>query len=199
VRKSRGELASVPAAAFLWSWVAVYAAFLFFWLPQNAFYRLFYLPPLALLASAALQRRGGRWALFAATAFLGIWNYLFYIHPHSLTETNPALRAALAMRAVWKPGTWVYLGSLNTDNWTVFCFNPQVNFKGLDRARLAESTAEMKSFAKSGHETWIDRSGLDQLESDQAGRQWLAEHTRPSFSRDLSDSTHRISFARVFP
>lgn len=187
------------AAVLMWSWIATYAGFLLFWMPQNTFYRLFYLPPLVLLASTGLKRLGGRRTMFAAVALLGAWNYLFYIRPHSLTENNTVLRAALALQRVWKPGTWVYQGSFNADNWTVFCFNPQVMFKGLERAGLNETSMELKSFAEAGHETWIDQSGVDLLQSDHVGRQWLANHTRPGFGRDFSDSKHRVSFERLFP
>jgi hypothetical protein len=186
-------------APFLWSWVAVYAGFLFFWLPQNTFYRLFYLPPLLLLAGSALRRWAGRRALFAVAATLGAWNYLFYIHPNSLVETNTVVRAALAMHPVWKQGTWVYQGSFNPDNWTVFCFNPQVMFKGLDRAKLMETTGELKSFEQAGHESWIDQSGIELLSSDAATSQWLRAHTRPGYKREFSDSKHRVVFDRLFP
>jgi hypothetical protein len=176
--------------AFLVSWIAVYVVFLFFWLPQNTFYRLFYLPPVILLL------RGRPRVLYAALCLLGAWNYLFYIHPDSLVQANPLVVAGQTMRAVWKPGTWVYLGSFNADNWTVFCFDPQVNFKNLDRRTLA---AEIEEFARAGRETWIDQSGIDLLSSDPAGRQWLAEHTRPGFRRTFPDPKHRISFDRLFP
>jgi hypothetical protein len=195
---AREAMAAGPDA-LLCSWIATYGVFLFFWMPRNTLYRLFYLPPLVLLAGTALDRLGGRRALFAAVAFLGAWNYLFYIRPHALGESNTILRAALAMRPVWKPGTWVYQGAFNADNWTVFCFNPQVMFKGLEPAALNKTALELSSFAQAGHDTWIDRSGIDLLQSDQVGRQWLANHTRPGFKRDFSDCKHRIGFERLFP
>jgi len=188
-----------PARAFWGSWIAVYVGFLFFWLPQNTFYRLFYLPPVVVLAATALRKWGGRRAMEAAFGLLGVWNYLFYIHPRSLVETNPVLRAALAMRPAWKPGTWVYQGSFNADNWIVFAFNPQVMFKGLNREKLIETTRELKSFAETGHQTWLDQSGIDLLESDQVGSQWLTEHTRPGFKREFYDGKSRLSFVRLFP
>ena len=137
--------------------------------------------------------------MYVAAAFLGGWNYLFYIHPNSLVETNPVVRAALAMQSIWKPGTWVYQGSFNPDNWTVFCFNPQVMFKGVDRGKLSEIAIELKSFEEAGHETWIDQSGIDLLGSDPVGIQWLTEHTRPGFKREFYDRKHRLSFDRLFP
>jgi hypothetical protein len=114
-------------------------------------------------------------------------------------ETNTVVRAALAMHRSWKDGTWVYQGTFNTDNWTVFCFNPQVMFKGLDVAKLMETTKELKGFEEAGHEAWIDQSGIDLLASDPAGTQWLSEHTRPGFKREFSDSKHRVGFDRLFP
>jgi hypothetical protein len=197
--RQAGLISLQRAGAFLWSWVIVYVGFLFFWLPRNTFYRLFYLPPLVLLAGAALRQWGGRRAMYVAAAFLGGWNYLFYIHPNSLVETNPVVRAALAMQSIWKPGTWVYQGSFNPDNWTVFCFNPQVMFKGVDRGKLSEIAIELKSFEEAGHETWIDQSGIDLLGSDPVGIQWLTEHTRPGFKREFYDRKHRLSFDRLFP
>jgi hypothetical protein len=194
------DLDAAPAAgAFLWTWVTVYVGFLFFWLPQNTFYRLFYLPPLALLAGAALRKWGGRRALFAVVALLGAWNFLFYVYPNSLVETNAITRAAVTMRPLWKPGTWVYQGSFNPDNWVVFCFNPQVLFRSVDRGKLAETALDLKAFEEAGREAWIDQSGIDLLESDHAGAEWLAAHTRPGFKRDFSDGKHRVSFDRLFP
>ena len=187
------------AALFLSSWIAAYAAFLFFWMPQNTFYRLFYLPPLVLLCGTALKRCGGRRAMCVVVGLFGAWNVLFYIHPHSLAETNTVLRGALAMQSIWKPGTWVYVGSFNADDWTVFCFNPQVMFKGLDRARLAEAAVELKSMENSGHETWIDHSAIESLRSDHVGERWLTDHTRAGFARDFSDSKHGVRFLRLFP
>jgi len=191
--------ASRGAGVFLWSWVAVYVGFLFFWLPQNTFYRLFYLPPLVLLGGAALRKWRGRRALFAAASVLGVWNFLFYIQPNSLVENNTVVRAAVAMQSSWKPGTWVYEGSLNTDNWTVFCFNPQVMFRNVDRTKLAETSMDLKAFGDAGHEAWIDQSGIDLLSSDPGGSEWLAGHTRPGFARDFSDRKHRVRFERLFP
>jgi hypothetical protein len=193
------KAAPQSASVLLWSWIAAYAAFLLFWMPQNTFYRLFYLLPLALLAGSALHRWGGRRTLFAAAGLLGAWNYLFYIHPHSLSESNTVLRAASAMKAEWKPGAWVYMGSFNADNWTLLCFNPQVMYKNLDATRLADVTAEMRTMRDEGHDTWIDRSAIDLLESGSGGKQWLTEHTRPGFDRDFSDAKHRVEFVRVFP
>jgi hypothetical protein len=190
---------SWSAKAFLWSWIAPYALFLFFWMPQNTFYRLFYLPPLAILAGGAIEKLGGRRAMFAAAGLLGAWNFLFYIYPHSMAEANPVLRAALAVRPVWKPGTWVYVGSFNADNWTVFCFNPQVTFKGIGRMSAAEIGDEVKNFEKAGHEAWIDRSGLDLLQAGGGEKEWLTSHTRPQFKLEFSDSKHKIAFARLFP
>ena len=184
--------------AFLWIWVAVYVLFLIFWLPQNTFYRLFYLPPLVFVAGVLFRGNARRWVLFGVVAFLGIWNYLFYIHPNSLVENNPVLRAALAMRPEWKPGTWVYVGSLNTDDWTVFCFNPQVNFKDVDLSHLPEMTGEMAAFEKAGHQVWIDQSARDVLQSSEAGRMWLSAHTRPGWMKGLGDSKHKITFTRIF-
>jgi hypothetical protein len=191
--------ASRGAAAFLWTWVTVYVGFLFFWLPQNTFYRLFYLPPLVLLAGAALRKWRGRRALYAVVGLLGGWNYLFYIHPNSLIETNAVVRAAVAMQPLWKPGTRIYQGSFNTDNWIVFCFNPQVMFQNVDLAKLAETTVDLKGFEEAGHEVWLDQSGIDLLASDPGGNRWLTEHTRPGFKRDFSDGKHRVSFDRLFP
>ena len=187
------------ARAFLWTWVAVYIVFLFFWLPQNTFYRLFYLPPLVLPAGTALRKWGGRRALFAAAALLGVWNYLFYIHPNSLTENNALARAAVTMRSLWMPGTWVYEASLTPDNWVVFCFNPQVSFRNVDPAILTETTNDLKGFQEAGREAWIDQSGIDLLTADRAGNEWLKEHTRPEFQRDFSDGKHRVRFDRLFP
>jgi hypothetical protein len=201
-RSGPGSEGKAPPAAssLLWVWTAGYAGFLFFWMPQNTFYRLFYLPPLVLLVGAVLKRRGvGRRTLYVLVGLLAAWNYLFYIHPRSRAESNTMLRAGIEMQTIWKPGTWVYQGSFNADNWTVFCFNPQVMFKDLDRAALAQTAMEVKGFEEAGHESWIDQSGLELLQSDDAGRQWLAAHTRPGFSRDLSDSKHRITFTRLFP
>lgn len=137
--------------------------------------------------------------MYAAVGLLGAWNYLFYIHPNSLVETNTLARAGLAMQSIWKPGTWVYQGSFNADNWVVFCFNPQVMFKGVDRTKLIETTMELKSFEETGHETWIDQSGIDLLASNHVGAQWLTEHTRPGFKREFHDQKHRLRFDRLFP
>jgi hypothetical protein len=198
-KRPRNDPESRSAGAFLWAWIAVYAGFLFFWLPQNTFYRLFYLPPLILVTVAALRQWGGSRALYTAATLLGTWNYLFYIHPDSLVETNTLVRAALAMRPVWKAGTWVYLGSWNADDWTIFCFNPQVNFKSLERTRLAETTRELQSFAAEGRETWIDRSGIELLDSERGGRQWLCEHSKSGYRYEFSDSKYRVRFERLFP
>jgi hypothetical protein len=202
LRRGRGPAGAATirdAAWFLWSWIAAYVGFLFFWLPRNTFYRLFYLPPLALLAGAALRRWGGRRAMFAVAALLGAWNYLFYIHPNSLVDTNAVVRAAVAMHSIWKPGTWVYQGSFNADNWTVFAFNPRVMFKDIDRTKLTQTAAELRGFEESGRETWIDQSGMDLLASDRAGSEWLGGHTRPGFKRAFSDGKHRVGFDRLFP
>lgn len=129
---------------------------------------------------------------------VGTWNWLFYIHPDSLVETNPLVRAAFAMRPVWKPGTWVYLGSFNADTGTMSCLNPQVNFKDMDRTKLTETGQELQEFARTGHETWIDQSGVDLLKSNEGSRQWLVEHTRPGFKRDFSVNKQRLSFDRLF-
>ena len=187
------------AVPFLLAWVAAYSAFLFFWMPQNTFYRLFYLPPLALLCGVDLDRWGARRATYVAFAILGAWNFLFYIYPHSLVETNTVLRGALAMRSLWKPGTWLYLGSFNADEWTILCFNPGVTFEELDRTKLEQVASELKSREDTGHETWIDAAGIDSLESDSAGREWLSAHTRPGFAHDFSDRKHQVRFLRLFP
>ena len=183
----------------LWSWILAYVAFLFFWLPQNTFYRLFYLPPLILVAGVPLSRRARTKAMYAVVALLGAWNYAFFIQPHSELERNAAARSGLAMRSLWKRGTWLYMGSFDPDNWMVLCFNPQVSFKTLDRSKLADTSAELQSLNRAGAEPWIDQSGIDLLQSDPAGKQWLAEHTRTGFKHDYSDPTHRICFDRLFP
>lgn len=153
-------------------WLAVYALFLLFWMPQNTFYRLFYWPPLAMLAALWLERRPRIAAVFIPA--LALWNFLFFVYPHSRPESNRVLTVAKAMRGVWKPGAIVFEGSFHTDNWLIWYFNPEVIFKDLD----GDPEGEIESAGRT-REVWLEESGTARLRSTAGGPQWLVQHARP--------------------
>ena len=182
--RMRSHFRSEAPAALCWIWLGVYALFLLFWMPQNTFYRLFYWPPLAMLIAQWFSKRPCCAAVFISV--LALWNFLFFVYPHSRPESNRALMAAEAMRGVWQPGAIVFEGSFHADNWLIWYFNPEVVFKDLD----GDPVGEMES-AAAVREVWLEESGANRLRSTEDGAEWLEQHARPGH--------YSPRFTRVMP
>lgn len=186
-------------------WIACYVVFLFFWLPGNTFYRLFYLPALVLLVGAWIGRgyaaRGeGRPKVYAAAllaAMMVISNLTFDIFPNSRVQSNPPLQFALGMALVWGPGTVVYYGAFNTDDWTIRYFHPETSWVKWEPATLPSLEAELRRRDQSTAGVWLDTTALDILHSTPVGLQWLAEHTPGKVRAELVDDRHRIIFQKI--
>ena len=175
-------------------WAGVYVVFLFFWLPQNAFYRLFYLPALIVLAALVPGWRPGRRS--AALLAAGIlWNFLFFVHPHSRVESNLPLWFALGMRRDWPKGSIIYLGSFHADAWLMWYFHPQTIWKVVTAGDLGGLENELRAVYEGRGKAWADGSLVTALSANEAGRAWLAAHTQTGAERTQG----RIRFVQLFP
>lgn len=176
------------------AWAGVYVVFLFFWLPQNTFYRLFYLPALVVLAALIPEWRPGRRS--AALLAAGIlWNFLFFVHPHSRVESNLPLQFALSMRKDWPKGSIIYLGSFHADAWLMWYLHPQTIWKVVGAGDLRGLENELRAVYAQGGKAWADTSLVTTLAAEPAGRNWLAAHTLTGAER----AQGRIQFVQLFP
>ena len=147
-------------------WIGCYLLFLLFWLPQNTFYRLFYLPAVVFLVGAlglSERAQAGRALAIAVTA-LSLWNFTFFIYPHSRIENNEPLRFALDHRPGWPLGTRIAFHEFHSDLWTICYFNPQASWMGVT------SFAEIER----GHPQWLEGTAYDLVKAQPGGDAWLA-------------------------
>lgn len=177
-----------PAPAIVW-WVAVYVAFLFFWMPQNTFYRLFYLAPLIMLLAPQANR-----AAVLFTAVMLLWNFAFLIYPESRTEFNAPLRFALAQHNAWPSGSAIVFHRFHPDLWTISYFNPQASWIGLDRADLNDMNRDLEYARSHNKPLWVEQTAYELLDGSAEGRQWIAEHERPTELVRFKDERHEFVF-----
>jgi hypothetical protein len=176
-------------------WAGVYAAFLFFWMPQNTFYRLFYLAPLILVVAMVLPdvsavHRAGFW--FAGVLFL--WNFVFLTYPESRPEFNAPLHFALAQHDAWPSGTTIVFQRFHPDLWTISYFNPQAEWKELNRADLGQLDRDLAQARSRKEPLWLEETEYELLTADLAGRQWLSDHERPDRLVRFKDEKHAFVF-----
>ncbi|MBI4469635.1 MAG: hypothetical protein HY650_09980, partial [Acidobacteria bacterium] len=177
----------------------------FFWLPRNTFYRLFYLPALILLLSLLLARyeaafkSARQYRLASCVAAVMLSNFTFLILPYARPEANQPLAFALQMNQVWKPGTVVYFGQFNTDDWTIKYFNPMTTWRPLDPQDLAPLEDQLHRVYADGGAAWIETTALDLLSATPQGSTWIAEHTDDHAKRELINNRCRIRFFQLFP
>jgi hypothetical protein len=192
---------AIPAAM----WIACYLLFLFFWLPANTFYRLFYLPALLLLPGIWLAQyeagQGGRrrYGTALLVGIMAVSNLTFDIFPNSQAQSNPPLVFAMEMGREWVPGTLVYYGTFNTDDWTIRYFNPQASWKKLEPADLAALDADLQQRQGNSAAAWLDTTALDLVLSLPGGSEWLRKHTLQNARFELLDDRRRIIFRRIGP
>jgi hypothetical protein len=181
-------------------WIASYLLFLFFFIPQNTFYRLFYLPAIIVLGGTILAPHeplpGGvrryRAPLFVATMFAA--NLAFNTFPYAQIRTNPPLALALELNKVWPPGTVIYLAEWNSDNLLVKYFNPETDWRIINRETLEQEVQNMKARDVA---SWIDTTLINQYSSTPDGARWL--EMRTTERRELVNDKYKLRFYRLKP
>ena len=110
---------------------------------------------------------------------------------------NPALRFALAQQSAWPAGTPIVFHQFHPDLWTISYFNSQAAWIGIERLDLAEMEKHLAYARSQRSPLWLEATTHALLQSDPAGRQWLATHERPAENIEYKGEGHEFHFFSV--
>jgi hypothetical protein len=80
------------------------------------------------------------------------------------------------------------------DLWTISYFNPQAEWKELNRADLGQLDRDLAQARSRKEPLWLEETEYELLTGDSAGRQWLSDHERPDRLVRFKDEKHAFVF-----
>ena len=80
------------------------------------------------------------------------------------------------------------------DLWTISYFNPQAEWKELNRADLGQLEQDLAQARSQKKPLWLEQTAYELVARSPAGTRWLVEHERPNALVRFKDEKHEFVF-----